>query len=125
MVTDKAVGAWCVSDDSAQLLVMVHVTWAATGATSRANGGAPGGGERQLFDASTSDERAFSTCDERAAARAARRATPQHVHEPRVVVHGVPESVPCRGGRLHGAVQTQQLVVFDAATAFPLRIFTE
>ena len=116
MVTDEAVGAWCVSDDLAQLLVMVHVTWAATGATSRANGGAPGGGERQLFDASTSDERTFSTCDERAAARAARWATPQHVNEPRVVVHGVPESVPCRGGRLHGAVQTQQLVVFDAAS---------
>ena len=70
MVTDEAVGAWCVSDDLAQLLVMVHVTWAATGATSRANGGAPGGSERQLFDASKILRSPFSTCDERAAARA-------------------------------------------------------
>ena len=90
MVTDEAVGAWCVSDDLAQLLVMVHVTWAATGATSRANGGAPGGGERQLFDASTSDERAFSTCDERAAARGARRTWWQRVIEHREAVHDVP-----------------------------------
>ena len=72
MVTDKAVGAWCVSDDLAQLLVMVHVTWAATGATSRANGGAPGGGERQLFDAST--ERRARFFDVRRARRGARRA---------------------------------------------------
>ena len=88
-----------------------HVTWGGAKTPSVTHGVVRRGSGRALCNKACPSLTPFSTCDERAAARGARRAWRQRVIEHREVVHDVPGQVPSRFGRLHGAAQALRIAV--------------